>query len=202
MIRLIPLIEHLQSPVRWGAIHISRYSPYHTDPEHYGITNIRAFPVYHELFGRSAELVAHNFDADYRSAWDMPDLVARFDATCERWVRLWTSGAPPVLEVRTAEGGSPVVIDTRPVAKIARYSLNPTEIGALETVRSATVDGNVPEKHQSAIEKLVDLGFVVHYEGKYLSLIAEPEIGERLQNERKEIVARRSGDSRAMPASA
>jgi ribosomal peptide maturation radical SAM protein 1 len=202
MIRLIPLIEHLNSPVRWGAIHISRYSPYHTDPSRYGITNIRAFPVYHELFGSSAELIAHNFDADYRSAWDLPDLVAHFDATCEHWVRLWTGGTPPSLEVRSVEGLR-VVTDTRPVAKVACYPLSPVEIEVIDMVRSDTPEGNIPETHRSELEKLVDLGFVVHYENKYLSLLTEPEIAERLMRERKAILAGRGAvDSRPVPASA
>lgn len=191
MMELIPLIEHLRAPVRWGPIHISRYSPYHTDPSRYGIRNVRAWRVYQELFGESADRVAHNFDADYESAFDDPDLVARFDATVERWTRAWDGTAsPPCLEGRTLDGGGMLVQDQRAVAKTSWHRLAPSHVEALEAVRSPILAAAVPESHRAALAELVDLGLVALYEDRYLSLVVEPEVGERLQAERERIVAR------------
>lgn len=191
MMALIPLIEHLRAPVRWGPIHISRYSPYHTDPARYGIRNVRAWRVYQELFGESADRVAHNFDADYESAFDDPDLVARFDTTVERWTRAWDGTAPPpCLEGRTLDGGGMLVQDQRGVAKAAWHRLDRSHVEALEAVRSPIHAGAVPEEHRGALAELVDLGFVVFYEDRYLSLVVEPEIGEHLQVERDQILAK------------
>jgi magnesium-protoporphyrin IX monomethyl ester (oxidative) cyclase len=198
MIGLIPLIEHLQAPVRWGPIHISRYSPYHTDPARYGIRNVRAWPVYHELFGKSAELIAHNFDADYESAWDDADLAARFDSTAERWSNAWTGGNPPCLEARSVEGGGKLVQDQRAVAKAPWHRLSPSQAEALDAVRSPSHASAISECHRGALKELVELRLVAFYEDRYLSLVTEPEIGERLWAERQEILARKKrGDEAA-----
>jgi ribosomal peptide maturation radical SAM protein 1 len=197
MIGLIPLIEHLDAPVRWGPIHISRYSPYHTDPSRYGIRNVRAWPVYHHLFGRSAELIAHNFDADYESMWDHPELVARFDAVAGRWAESWRGTVtPPCLEARSTADGGRVVYDQRAVAKTRSYRLSRSESDALDAVRSPVLASAIADCHRGALETLVDLAFVVFYEDRYLSLVTEPEIGERLRSERQEGLARAGrGDS-------
>lgn len=189
MMRLIPLIEHTMAPVRWGAIHVSRYSPYHTAPERYGITNIRPFPVYRELFGDAAERVAHNFDADYASAWDDPDLVARFDATCERWVQAWRPGPPPRLEVRLLDG-SLTVRDERAVARAKLYRLSQAEVDALEALRRPCTREQLAEPHRAVLGPLLEHGFVVDYEEQLLSLVTEPEIGERLRADRRALLAR------------
>jgi ribosomal peptide maturation radical SAM protein 1 len=192
MIGLIPLIEHLQAPVRWGAIHISRYSPYHTDPARYGISGIRAFPVYRELFGSSAELIAHNFDADYESGFmDDPDLVARFDAVVEPWTEAWRTEIRPCLEGRALPEGGMVVRDTRRVAKAPLHHLDSRQVESLQAVQSPLAEANVPRHCRADLAELSEIGLVAHYEGRYLSLVTDPEIGARLRAER----ARRIGSS-------
>lgn len=114
MRELIPLIEHLHAPVRWGPIHVARYSPYQQDPKRYGIENLRPMPPYAELFGAQGINVCSNYDADYSTeALDDTQGLARFESVID----LWQIGeTPPCLELHPLDDTWALIKDTRAVA--------------------------------------------------------------------------------------
>jgi ribosomal peptide maturation radical SAM protein 1 len=46
----IPLLNHLDPPAYCGPFHLDRFSPYHNNPERYGIKNIKPLPAYNFIF--------------------------------------------------------------------------------------------------------------------------------------------------------
>jgi len=187
MMRLVPLIEHLKAPVRWGPIHISRYSPYQQDPSRYGIENLRAMPVYAEIFGEQANNICSNFDADYETELTKDQaLTANFDAMMEHWTDLWQrEGDPPCLQFELLDDDWALVQDTREVAPVRWQLLERPLIEALWAVREPVRAGVLPEAHRDMIEQLVERKLVVFYEGRYMSLVTEPVVGVQLIAERQ-----------------
>lgn len=188
---LIPLIEHLNAPVRYGPIHVSRYSPYQQNPSAYGIKNLRAMPVYVDLFGDQADHVCSNFECDYSTeAMQDAELNTEFEKVVDHWADVWQSdGNPPALNLHPLEPAWALVHDTREVASVRWQVLEQRAIEALQSVREPVREDRVDPAHRAAVEDLVERRLVVHYEGRYMSLIVEPFIGEKLLEERRRIVA-------------
>ncbi len=190
MIGLMPLIEHLNAPVRYGPIHVSRYSPYQREPERYGIENLRAMPVYVELFGEQADTVCSNFDADYATEVMLDRLLtARFEEVAGHWTDAWESGAPPCLELHRLEDDWALVRDTREVARAPWQLLEPETLAALQAVREPMREDKLAAEHEAPIRDLVARRLVAHYEGRYLALVTEPALGAMLAEERRLILA-------------
>jgi ribosomal peptide maturation radical SAM protein 1 len=205
MMRLIPLIEHLRAPVRYGPIHISRYSPYQQDPAAYGIEHLRAMPVYVELFGEQADNVCSNFDADYATEVTSDEALTRaFEAVVCHWTDAWESGGdPPCLELHPIEQDWALVKDTRVVAQARWQLLERPAIDALNAVRDSVRADLIDPAQRPEIERLASSGLVVSYEGRFMSLVAEPAIGLRLHSERARRLAKASqGRAAAAPVAA
>ena len=186
MLRLLPHLEHLRPPTRWGPIRISRYSPYHNTPDKYGITGLKAWAAYYELFGAYAERVAMHFFGHYTTEFlDTPDLVARLDQAVADWTEAWYGANPPMLALRRLDDGSMEITDTRRIARQALHLLPPEQARILDSVRSSVQRTRIPEADRAALDALVALGFVVHHEGRYLCVVTEPALGEALFAERE-----------------
>ena len=70
-------------------------------------------------------------------------------------------------------------------------------IDALEKVRNAVRHDRIETAWRDPIEQLVERRLVVNYEGRFMSLMTEPAIGEQLLSERRErLAARRRNESR------
>jgi ribosomal peptide maturation radical SAM protein 1 len=194
MLLLLPLLEHLRPPTRWGPIRISRYSPYHNEPAKFGITGLRAWKAYYELFGDYAERIALHFFGEYTTEFlSSPDLVAELDTLVGRWTDAWMSATePPMLAGRPVAGGGFEIKDTRAVAKANAYLLSPELAQALQLVRVSVSQSRIPQELQERLKQLVDLNLVVLHERRYLSLVTEPDIGERLLAQRQQNLARRA----------
>jgi ribosomal peptide maturation radical SAM protein 1 len=194
ILALIPQIEHLQPPTRWGPIRISRYSQYHRNPKHYGIRGLRPWSVYFDLYGEYAEGVAQHFIGDYETEFTLDvDLQTRLDTAIRKWAVAWfNSDNPPFLYSQSLGNGKVAVHDSRSVAKAGTQILYPDQAKALEAVRTPKHMYLIPQIQRSLIENLVDMGLVAASENQFLSLVTEPEIGSRLWAERQQILDRSS----------
>lgn len=114
MIRIIPLLHHLEPPSGLGGLSIDRFSPYHMTPEAYGISNVRPLPAYAEVFPNSADpRLAYHFQADYASALRQSrDLKVRMEAVVKDWVDAW-SDAPPIFYIFDLDDKRHLLVDTR-----------------------------------------------------------------------------------------
>jgi ribosomal peptide maturation radical SAM protein 1 len=171
---LFPILEHLPPPAEWGPIGVNRFSPYHEHPEHYGLRDLRPFPVYRRLWGEKArcDALGYFFDAEWDSPWRTdPELRARVDAVCGAWQRRHDEPSPPVLEGLRLSGGGIVVRDTRTVATQALHLLAPEAVRALDAVDRPVPDDRVDGPLRSELERLERNRLVVHYEGRWLSVV-------------------------------
>ncbi len=68
MLPLIEAVSFLQPPSAWGLIRLDRFSPYHSNPGAYGMTNVRPASSYRYLYPLAPERlsrIAYHFDFDY-----------------------------------------------------------------------------------------------------------------------------------------
>lgn len=194
MLAMLPLMQHLRPPTRWGPIRISRYSPYHNQPDRFGIRGLRAWAAYYELFGEYADRIALHFFGEYTTEFmDNPELVARLDQAVLDWTNAWSAeGGPPTLSLSRRGGGWMEITDTRAVAKVPNCLLTPDLAALLDSVRQPVSQLRVAPGDREKLDFLVSLGFVLLHEKRYVSLVTEPEIGERLIAQRSRNLAHRT----------
>ncbi len=129
MLSLMPLLHHLQPP-DLVLLRIDQFSPYFSDPEEYGLSNIRPWDSYFMVLPENADVdnIAYHFQADYKSAFrDHPEMIERLKKEIDIWRSLWRPEyIPPSLEVISSGDGKFMVLDTRglpgtkPVSFISR----------------------------------------------------------------------------------
>src|SRR5262249_32789970 len=111
--KLIEAIWHLEPPTGYGPIRMDRFSPYHSDPARFGMTNVRPMAPFSYLypFGRKELMkIAYYFDFDYADG-RTDDAYAR--AAIEV-VRAWKEdSARGMLEVSQESDGTVCIIDSR-----------------------------------------------------------------------------------------
>jgi hypothetical protein len=195
MLQILPLMRHLPPPTRWGPIRISRYSPYHNQPEKFGIKGLRPWQAYYELFGEKfAERVALHFFGEYTTEFlDNADLVARLDREVVEWTNSWKQQAsPPTLSLRRLDGGWLEITDTRHIAQAAIQLVPPRAARVLESLAHPVAQRRFPEEDREVLQELMAMGYVIAHEKRYLSLVTEPELGQRLRAERNRSLSRRA----------
>jgi ribosomal peptide maturation radical SAM protein 1 len=197
MLRILPLMHHLPPPTRWGPIRISRYSPYHNEPDKFGIKGLRAWQGYYELFGDFADRIALHFFGEYTTEFqETPDLVDRLDQAVMEWTDAWKNpDGPPSLSLRRFGGGWMEITDTRAVARTGLHILPPHFARVLDSVQLAVSQRRVPPEDREILDHLVELGYVMLHEQRYLSLVTEPDIGEALRAQRSRKLGRSLKDA-------
>jgi hypothetical protein len=88
MATLIPYIIHLPPPEGPGFLRLDRFSPYFTNPERYGINNLRPKAIYAEIFPEKTDFykLAYYFDGDYQcGAFECPEVIEDLAKKTETW---------------------------------------------------------------------------------------------------------------------
>lgn len=197
----LPLLHHLQPPLGSARIGYHRFSPYHDDPERFGI-RLDPCDVYRHVFPVSDEELddlAYYFD-DYaddgrgdidptRPGRPRPGLAA-LRREVSRWRRTFfaRTDEPPTLVVERRAEGELEVRDTRPLAVAGHHRLDAlpaavldacasatTEAGALRRVRAALGAEVSPAAVGEALDELRRRRLVVADGERHLSLV----LGER-----------------------
>lgn len=120
MVDLIPLLAHLNPPSGLCHLSIDRFSPYHTDPERYGIRAMWPERSYFSVYPADSDLgsLAYHFEGDYDTAARRdPDLVDELNSAIEFWRAQWEDQdkVPPVLAVRALGDDAFLIVDTRDI---------------------------------------------------------------------------------------
>lgn len=169
-VRLVPFIEHLQPPQGVVPVRIDRFSPYHADPERYGLRNVEPFGSMTWAWPDHADLraISYHFVAEVDSAYLDRSLAARANQALGWWLAAWDT-APPTLEAEALEDGRVRVRDTRRVAVEPEATLSnkaselllrlekPTPIEAMEG--------------RAGLPALLYRGLVVQHEGMLVSVV-------------------------------
>ena len=183
MTALTPLLAHLEPPRLLSGLILQRYSPLFTQPERFGIRNIRPNDSYRLIYGDNAQnlqRLAYHFEFDC----DREKPVASYAAALQAAIADWNSGAADAFLVHHDEDGRVVIGDTRPMArKRLHHLVGAARIAYLhcDQVRSlANIRRNLAE-HECAIDevalsdildRLVQDGLMMTENGLYLSLSA------------------------------
>lgn len=122
MLRLVPLLAHLEPPTGVARLNVDRFSPYFDRPSEYGITNVRPLPAYHEVFPQSESLneLTYHFIGDCDGfTVDNSETVRQLREAVDQWRRLWDytdeETARPCLEVVEIDQENYLLIDSRPL---------------------------------------------------------------------------------------
>jgi ribosomal peptide maturation radical SAM protein 1 len=110
---LMRAIWHLDPPTGFGPIRMDRFSPYHTDPKSFGMTNVRPMAPFTYLYPFDQRVlmnVAYYFDFDY----DDGRVDEAFARAAVDLAREWRAdGQRGMLELRADTAGSLELFDTR-----------------------------------------------------------------------------------------
>ncbi len=114
---IVPYLRHLNPPSGVTPLSIDRFSPYFNQSARYGITNLRPWSSYFDVFpeGSDVDHLAYHFEGDYESdSRKDVDTMSRLDKEIIAWREAWTAdAAPPALAVSQLDLETYVLIDTR-----------------------------------------------------------------------------------------
>ncbi|MEV8092656.1 RiPP maturation radical SAM C-methyltransferase [Streptomyces nigra] len=114
MLPLIEAVSFLQPPAAWGLIRLDRFSPYHSDPGAYGMTNVRPAMGYRYLYPFASERlsrIAYHFDFDYADGRGTLDHAAPALEGIANWMAAYPNRHGLWLE--HCDNGTLKVIDER-----------------------------------------------------------------------------------------
>ncbi len=172
MLQWLPLIHHLQPANGVAPVRYDRFSPYHSQPERYGI-EYRAARTYRGVYPLAAEEVeklAYFFED--RTDQELPEsrrLQAphrqALRAHLKEWWGLFWSPLPPILSMSETSDGL-LILDTRKVATARRHLLQGRR-------RELLLECRTPRRYAEAdadLSWLVEQKLVLELGQRYLSL--------------------------------
>lgn len=125
MLRLVPLIVHLEPPIGVSMLNFDRFSPYYDRAAEYGITDLRPLDAYQEAFPNCDYLseLAYHFIGDCNGhTIDNSETVRQLMAAVNVWRDLWDCSEGekviPCLEVIEIDPANYLLIDTRPLPDV------------------------------------------------------------------------------------
>jgi ribosomal peptide maturation radical SAM protein 1 len=92
VLRILPLIRHLQPPRKLAHMVLMRYSPYLDQRQKYKITNVRPWPVFDNVYPGWAglEKLAVYYTGDYPcESHDNPEIIQEIDNQVVIWKKTW-----------------------------------------------------------------------------------------------------------------
>lgn len=123
---MLPLLYHLNPPLLFRPVEITRFSPYFKNPENYGISDIKPFNVYSDIYPEGANihdlswLFTGNYECSSRKNKILQnDIFNKINS----WIKLWSNSMEeiPVLEILKYDVNKYLLRDTRP-------NMNPNSI--------------------------------------------------------------------------
>ncbi len=123
MLRIFPLIHHLQPADRMTSMRIFRFSKYHAAPEEFNISNLRPAELYKDVYPVNAHLekIAYYFTGEFTArSYENPGIIAALRQEYLAWRREWEAydvvpldSLLPSLHLERKASGRFVLHDTR-----------------------------------------------------------------------------------------
>jgi ribosomal peptide maturation radical SAM protein 1 len=162
---MLPALRHLNPPTGVSPLSIDRFSPYFYQTAQYGISKLRPWSAYCEVFPDRANipLLAYHFEADYESgSRNEPQLLTELRDEVESWRQSWVGDdARPVLAVSHISGDTYLLIDTREMERPRIRFLSQNQ------ARSVLVEGPLSG---TASGWAIDNGYALNLDGKRVPL--------------------------------
>ena len=117
MANVIPSLVHLFPPMIVTSVRLQRFSPLITNPEQWGLYNIRASQEYRAIYPfqqNDLDDLAYCFNADFDGKKNIDKYARPLIEAAETWVKYWSEGEPPLLAFERKSGGRLTIYDTRP----------------------------------------------------------------------------------------
>jgi ribosomal peptide maturation radical SAM protein 1 len=182
-LRVIPLLRHLQPPAGWGRIWLERFSPYFTDrpPQ---VENVRPLDAYRFIYPEerlNLEEIAYFFAYEMRDT--LPD--SRHDEMgrlIAAWKAAWKARPRPELVYQRTPGWIQVVDRRNPEPAAHAFNGLPaavyeccseTDHSVAQLCEALGEDGGgnaARDEVEAALGRFVELGLMLHENGRYLSL--------------------------------
>jgi len=183
---ILPLLSHLEPPMRFSTVCLARFSPLFNDAQEMGLTNVRPLAGYRYAFAVSDQDLfdlAYHFEYEYADGRNVWDYVEDLAQQCANWLE---DGSYELTSLPMEE--HLFIRDTRPVAVRPEHHLTGLHRAVYEYCDTARTVAAV-EKHctdgarrngdhtghggQSVAEVLDELAadrLMLHEDGRYLSL--------------------------------
>lgn len=116
MVKLIPLLAHLQPPFGSGKIRLDRFSPNFNQAEQLGFKNLLPYPAYAHVYPFGPKVLsnlAYFFHAEYA----IPQNVSSYTKPLENQIKVWREWHPKSELFWFDKGERLLIWDYRPVAK-------------------------------------------------------------------------------------
>lgn len=130
MLGLLQQLQFLHPPSACGSIRLDRFSPYHHNPESFGMLNLRPMRSYQYLYPFAEETlmrIAYYFEFDYAAECDPRGIADEVIAYCAAWKSNPETGT---LWADLSESGDLVLTDSRATATYPRITLRGLEMAA------------------------------------------------------------------------
>jgi ribosomal peptide maturation radical SAM protein 1 len=122
VLAILPLLEHLMPPQGMLPISIDRFSPYFTDTAGHGLSNLRPYPAFAEIFARhpAPGQLAYHFCADSaQTSLHGSALLPPFQQAIANWQASWRDSAQqPALIVLELSNSDYLLLDSRRARRI------------------------------------------------------------------------------------
>jgi ribosomal peptide maturation radical SAM protein 1 len=174
------LVPHLQPPESVGRIWLERFSPFYTQRDELGITDVRPEPAYAHVYPDRLDhdRIAYFFQYEARDALPL-DAHRELSAYVAEWNAAWTGGAAPFLVSQRGAGrltvtdgrhGPPTVTAFGEVAALVYEACTPTLRGTARIAEHVRAAGHDDTDVKAALDEFVDLGLMLEEDGHYLAL--------------------------------
>jgi ribosomal peptide maturation radical SAM protein 1 len=174
----IPLIHHLDPPAYCGPFHLDRFSPYHSNPEKYGIQNIKPLDAYNYIFPFDENSISNlaaffSYDGDH-----VPAYTTDLTIETQKWYE--SSAQSDLFSV--LQDDQLLIWDLRSADKTELTILFSLEknlyqfcdsVRTLTELRKQSQELGWPLKEDEVAEKLqpmIDRGLMIKDDDSYLSL--------------------------------
>ncbi len=176
-LRVASFLHHLRPPVALAPVRVDRFSPYHSDPGRFGITDLEPLSGMARVWPEGADLhgIAYHFTGTMRSPYrSSRRLAARIDRCLADWSEAWAGGAECVAEERG--DGSLLVRDSRRVASAPEVTLSPPVAQLLRSLEKPTpFEEAEAASPVPAFGGLLSRGLVVQHEGVLVSVVVRQD---------------------------
>jgi ribosomal peptide maturation radical SAM protein 1 len=198
----LPAVIHLEPPIGLFQIRYDRFSPYHTNPEAYGV-KLKPYWTYQHCYPLQDEELrelAYFFEDEGpgprgRYEPQKEALLRPGTAALRRRVVEWQQKGPDV-RLRFEDHGDKIrVFDFRPMASASQYDLKGLPASICRACSSATGFGSLqrdlaklegasadPERLEEALSRLAVLGLVIQVGGRYVNVMLSQTARPPLMN--------------------
>jgi ribosomal peptide maturation radical SAM protein 1 len=115
-LELLPLLRHLNPPVGLSHISIDRFSPYHDDPDAFGISTLDPIDAYRDVLPQGADVarIACHFTGEYESeSRHESGVITAIRDEIAGWRAAWQADLASMLNVTRLDDSTFLLTDSR-----------------------------------------------------------------------------------------